>query len=359
MNIVYHIPNEIDFSYASGSQIRPIKMLEAFRNIGYNVDVVMGDVKLRRKQIKDIKKKILCGVKYDFIYSESSTMPTALTEKHHLPIAPLLDFNFFSFCKNRVIQIGLFYRDIHWEFDQYNNSVAFCKRIVAKTFYRFDLRKYKRLVDVLFLPSRHMYDFIPFTFNKKIIDLPPACELKQSLKKINQDKLNFIYVGGLGDLYDLELFSKIVNNISGVSFKLCTREKEWEENKGKYIDYLENIDVFHKSGKDLNEIFSICDVAVLVVKPTIYWKFVMAVKLFEYIAYEKPIIAIKNTAVGDFIQKYNIGWVVDYDDKEIAKIIGYLKFNPQEIEKKVENIRKIISYNTWEARAKQVQKILK
>ncbi len=74
--IIFHLPMEIDKNRPSGSQIRPLKILQAFKNIGYKVDIVMGDVKTRKRQIKKIKRNISNGVKYDFLYSESSTMPT-------------------------------------------------------------------------------------------------------------------------------------------------------------------------------------------------------------------------------------------------------------------------------------------
>ncbi len=56
--IIFHIPNQIDEQLASGSHIRPLKMLTAFKEIGYHVDVIMGYVKDRRKQIQAIKTNI-------------------------------------------------------------------------------------------------------------------------------------------------------------------------------------------------------------------------------------------------------------------------------------------------------------
>ena len=59
----------------------------------------------------------------NFLYSESSTMPTSLTEPHHMPTHPFLDFSFFYFCKRNGIKIGLFYRDIYWKFEIYKEKV--------------------------------------------------------------------------------------------------------------------------------------------------------------------------------------------------------------------------------------------
>ena len=72
---IFHVPNHINPDGKSGSQVRPIKMLNAFINRGYEVDVIEGYGKERKEALKRIKKRIRQGIQYDFLYSESSTMP--------------------------------------------------------------------------------------------------------------------------------------------------------------------------------------------------------------------------------------------------------------------------------------------
>lgn len=38
--IIFHLPNKIDKNRFSASQIRPMKIIEAFKNIGYEVDLI-------------------------------------------------------------------------------------------------------------------------------------------------------------------------------------------------------------------------------------------------------------------------------------------------------------------------------
>ncbi len=355
--IIFHIPNKIDENPTSGSQIRPMRMLQAFKNIGYEVDVVMGYVKDRKEQIKRIKDNINNGVKYDFLYSESSTMPTALTEKHHLPVAPFLDFDFFYFCKKNHIKIGLFYRDVYWVFDEYKKNISFFKRLLAENFYKYDLRKYAKLLDIFYLPSIEMNEFVPIKINS-VTALPPAVEKRNYKPIVEENKLNFIYVGGISDLYDLTLFVKVLKTVSSAKLNLCTRSLEWQKNKAKYTDSQNCIDVFHKKGNELDEIYNQSSIAVYFVKPDILWGFAMGVKLFEYIAFRKPIIAVKGTAVGNFVEKNNIGWVIEYTEDALQKLLNKLQNKPEIIQEKIKNIEKIIPKNTWEARAKQVQKDL-
>jgi len=353
--IIFHIPNHIPTPPKSGSEIRPTKMLEAFRKIGYEVDVVMGYVADRKKQINKIKDNITNGVKYEFLYSESSTMPTALTEKHHLPIAPFLDFNFFRFCNQHNIKIGLFYRDVYWVFDKYKKDVSFFKRKLAEFFYEYDLQNYKKYLDVFYLPSCEMRQHVPFDFDKKVLPLFPAIDEKKS-STIKSSTLSFVYVGGLSDLYDLTLFSKVVDNLQDINFNLCTRENEWHNNKSRYG--MKSINVYHLHGDELSKIYSQSKIAIYFIKPNVLWSFAMGVKLFEYIAYKKPIIAVKGTAVGSFVEENNIGWAIEYNEKTLEHLLVEIQNSPKMIEEKIKNIEKIIPLNTWEARAEQVVKDL-
>jgi glycosyltransferase involved in cell wall biosynthesis len=353
--IIFHHPVAVD-GESSGSQIRPLKMLEAFRAIGYEVDEVMGYIKDRKKAIKKIKQNIGNGVKYDFLYSESSTMPTALTEPHHLPIAPFFDFNFFKFCKNNEIKIGLFYRDIYWVFNEYKESLSYLKYKLANYFYRFDLKMYNRYIDILYLPSLKMNNYLPIEFKKEVRALPPAIELKKIEHKSSKS-IEFIYVGGISSLYDLKLFSSVVYDYKDMKFHLCIRRNEWENIQDDYDKF--NPKVYHLLGEALSKVYQKSNIAIYFIKPNKLWEFAMGVKLFEYISYKKPIIAVKNTAVGNFIEKNNIGWVINYKEEELKELLIKLKKEPILIEEKIKNIEKIIPYNTWEARAKQVAKELR
>lgn len=348
--MIFHIPMQLDLKMHSGSQIRPVKIIQAFKNIGYQIDVVMGYGKDRKKQITRIKNNIKSGVKYDFLYSESSTMPTLLTEKSHLPLFPFLDFSFFRFCKKHRIKIGLFYRDVYWVLDEAKTF----KQKVAKWFYRYDLNQYNKLLDILYLPSKKMYDYVPFEFSKKIVALPPAIEKTKNIDRNTIDNLNFIYIGGISELYDLKLFCKVLSEQWKGKLIICTREKEWEEYKASYLDYLKYIQVEHKSGTALEALYLQASIAVYFVKPNDLWSFAMGVKLFEYLSFKKPIIAVRDTAVGQFVEENNIGWVIDYDEEKLKTLLLSLKNHPEYIEEKINNIEKIIPKHTWEARAKKV-----
>ena len=97
---IFHYPNPISDKMSAGSSVRPNQMLNAFKLCGYIVDDVTGYGSERKQKIREIKKNIKNGVKYDFVYSESINIPTVLSEENHIPIYPFLDFSFFTFCRN-------------------------------------------------------------------------------------------------------------------------------------------------------------------------------------------------------------------------------------------------------------------
>ncbi|OFI05790.1 glycosyl transferases group 1 [Clostridium acetireducens DSM 10703] len=360
-NCIFHIPYNVDPNWPSGSNIRPIKMINAFKENGYNVEVIMGYGKEREKKIKEIKNNIKNGVKYDFLYSESSTEPTLLTEKNHLPLYPFLDFGFLKYCKNHNIKIGLFYRDIHWRFSQYKKNVNIFKRLVAYIFYFYDLLKYKGLIDILYLPSKKMYEYIPIKLNCRVEELPPAFEVftnthSKSQESKKKELINIFYVGGVNpQLYNLEKMFSVINRENKYKLIVCCRENEWKSCSKRYEKYInDKIEIIHKKDKELDEYFNEADVVSLFLEPQEYWKFAIPVKLFTYISYGKPIICCKNTAVGEFVNDNSIGWVIDYSEDSLSLLLKQLFNNKEKIYIKNSNISKIIDNHNWKARGRKV-----
>lgn len=358
--MIFHIPSPISKELKSGSQIRPVKMIEALEKIGYKVDVVAGNSKQRKKSISQIKQNIKSGLKYSFVYAENSTMPTLLTDEHHLPLFPFLDFNFLKFCKNNGLKIGLFYRDIYWVFDEYYN-VPFFKKLFSVFFYKYDLFKYQKLIDIIFLPSLEIFNYFPKNFkNFRIETLYPAIdEVESNSTKNDNEKLNIFYVGGIGKLYEFTELLKSVKANNKLHLTVCVREQEWNSNKHFYQEFLsENISIVHKSGKELIDEYNKADITSLFMKPIEYRKFAMPIKLFEYLGYKKPVIASKNTAVGNFVEKNGVGWSINYSSDDLSKLFLTLLNEKNEIPDKIENICNIFEDNTWGARAKKVENLL-
>lgn len=363
-NMIFHIPYFLDENMKSGSHIRPLKMKNAFEEIGYNVEVVSGYYDSRKKAIEKIKTNIDNGIKYDFCYSESSTMPTMLTEKNHIPKYPSLDFRFFDYLNKQKIKIGLFYRDCHWAFpEEYDALVSLPKRIVSKHYYKKDLNLYNKYIDKVYLPNQKMKTRIPVKLINANSDLPPGLDEIINKKSSPSDKLRLFYVGGLDtSLYSLEMLFDVVGSLDFVEMTVCVREDEWENLKDTYTQYMkkDNIKIIHKSGKEFKDDIINSDITVLFYKVTNYRSFAMPVKLFEYLGYLRPIISTPDNAAADFIEKNNIGFIADYDKASLKNELTRIYEDKENILNNMqENLLEVAERNTWTSRARQVASDLK
>lgn len=360
---IFHVPNYIDLHGTSGSSIRPRKMLEAFISCGYKVDYVMGYGLERKRKIQVIKEQIRAGTQYDFVYSESSTMPTLLTEKNHIPKYPNLDFGFLKYCRKHGIKIALFYRDIQWKFSVYRDNVVWYKRLFSIPLYKYDLWKYQNLVDVFYLPTQQMASYLKD--KKKLLQkmdiLMPGCDKSDDIflpiQHMSSHKpINIFYVGGVDRIYDLTVFLKTVNKMQKkVKAVICCREEDWRGAEEKYRSYLgENIVVIHASGKELKQYYMDADLCCAFAGTGEYMKMAMPVKVFEYIGNLVPILATKGTAAGDFVEKENIGWSIEYNVDTLTSCLNEIIADPQMLEEKWKNELKILNQHTWKSRAEKV-----
>lgn len=363
---IYHLPNYIEPGGRAGSKVRPMKMLQAFKNIGYEVDFIMGYGKERKKKIKEIKKKIKSGIKYDFLYSENSTMPTLLTEKNHLPTYPFLDFGFMKFCKKRGIKIGLYYRDIYWKFPFYKNEVKPIKRFFALLMYNYDFYKYYQLLDRIYIQSIGMRKYFPAIGEKIKVDiLPPGSEKKENIILEKREQFSNIgkyisvfYVGGVGNLYNLENLLTVINKKDYLKLTICCRKEDWEKEQKRYEKYLNGrVSIVHESGEGLEKYYKEADLCSIYFPPEEYRNFVMPIKLFEYLGHVTPILATANTATGDFVRDNDIGWAIE-SDNELEEVFDKIYNNKEELINKYYNLVKTLEKNTWEERAKKVKEDL-
>lgn len=352
---IFHIPMYISDMDTNASSIRPFKMIEAFRATGYDVDVVMGYGKARKAQIKKIKSNIRKGTKYDFLYSESSTMPTLLTEKRHLPVYPLLDFNFFKFCKNNNLKIGLFYRDIYWKFDIYKEGIKKWIPFVTIPFYKYDLKKYAKLVDILYTPSNEFAEYLDIQISTK--PLPSGGEYvhDKDFNHRENSSLELIYVGGISHSNSIRGLLEAIQPLEEVRLTICCNKSEWDAYKPSYVDILtDRVRVVQGKGAELQKYYDSADIACLYYKNSSYSHIAMPTKLFEYIGNCMPIVSNSGKLAAEFIEKSDIGWVVNYEKDDLANLLKYLISHKDEIKRKSLNASRVAVQNTWKKRAEEV-----
>lgn len=363
---IFYLPYKLDKLAAGARMLRPRKMMQAFRDIGYKVYVIEGVSSERRKKIKKIKARIRSGERYDFMYTESHTEPTLLTDPHHMPTHPFLDFGFFEFVRKQGIPIGLFYCDIYWKFAAYGSDLPAWKRKAALLSYRYDIMQYKRLLSAFFVPDKKMCNYLEEkTLTDISSELPPGAD-DIRVERINakahfseKEPLCLFYVGGLGSHYQILEFVKAVVSVKECELVICCREPEWKKEEPTFKPYLcDRIKVVHKASDELKPFYEKADICSLMFMRDEYIDMAKPFKAYEYLAYEIPVLSTKGTAIGDFVESNDIGWSIPFEADQIAEILRYVIANPVVLEKKRKNCINTKRENLWKSRTRQVADVL-
>lgn len=361
--IIFHHPLPITSEGASGSRVRPYRMLQAFCSLGYEVEVVAGYAADRGRKMRRLREENREGRCFAFAYAESSTMPTVLTEPHHIPVRPFLDFGFFRWLKGTYVPLGLFYRDVYWRLDHYRRQVAGPKWAAAVLLYHHEWRQFRRWVDHLFLPSLSMRDALPSEWpGERVSALPPGCDVQLTEWHPgigNRDHLQLFYVGGVSPpLYDLRGMVEAVQAVNGVSLTLCCRADEWSQIAGEYPPTEGTaVRVLHTRGDALASYYSGSAAFLLFRRPDPYLDFAMPVKVFEALGFGLPLITGAGTAVARFVEREQLGWVVRTQE-ELRDLLTRLRDHPQELTRARERVRVARERHTWEVRARTVAEVL-
>lgn len=337
--------------YTSGSTIRPKRMLSAFEALGVPLSLVDGCSTDREEKWKHaLKLNGIMGV-----YSELSTMPIALTDADHFPRRPFMDARHFRALSRKGIPCSAFYRDIHWRFPQYSQSVSAGKRSVSAVFYFLELLQLSYSVDHVFLPSAAMLQHVPLLDGKvSVSELPPGGDIRSPAAKPKSGALNLFYVGGVTPpLYDLRPMLAAVQAVQGVTLTLCCREEEWQRVRGLYGDVGANITVVHKSGADIESYFAHADAFLMWWPRFEYLEFAMPVKLFETIGWGLPVIASPNAEIAKLIAGNGLGWTPE-TEIELAGLLRTLRDNRMLLKDVARNSQRVRENHTWEARARTV-----
>jgi glycosyltransferase involved in cell wall biosynthesis len=288
-------------------------MLNAFQDLGYDVTVVDGYSRERREKIAQLKNALQRGERFDFRYAENAPSPYALADPDHLPRHPLIDCSFFQLMKKHLIPVGLFYRDIYWQFSAFREEHPLLIRLFSYPFYYFDLNLIKRCkINTLFLPSLEMGEYFPAIFKSpQQKALPPGASVIEASFPNKPIRHNAIYVGGLmPPLYDLRPTFELMQQLPRWRLTIICRESEWRQSKDIYKwNEAANISVKHASGERIQELLLESDIFLLLRNPDPYLSFAMPVKIFEAIGCGLPIVTNSWDAVGNLVESEGVGWV--------------------------------------------------
>jgi hypothetical protein len=354
--IIFHHPLPIVGDGRSGSIVRPSRMLRAFRENGFEVEDVSGFASSRRLTMSRVMRSHEDGKRYEFCYSETSTMPYALTEPHHLPVHGEMDLNFLEGLKARGVPVAVFYRDAQWLLPDYLKSgIQGIARLAAKAVYVRELKRLRAIADVLYVPSSEFAEWLGLPDNRRVRELPPGCEVGRVRRARGDRRYAGLYVGGVTPpIYDPTPFLELASLLPGERFLLVCRDDEWDALQGR-VKALANVDRISAASDGLDEAFEDSDTFAIMMGGTEYFSLAMPVKLFDAIGRGIPILAIKGSAAASFIEKEGLGWTVG-SAAEAASVISALKTEQGKIELEAvaAGVHAAAQRHTWISRAVQV-----
>lgn len=355
--MVFHCPYPLDPTSVSASAIRPRRMLEAFRELGYEVLDVTGYAAERKKKFAALRQRIRAGAVIDFCYSENATIPPMITEKRHLPPHPFLDFDIFAYLERHAIPVGVFYRDMYWLDEEYPSRVGQPLASVMKLAYRYELAGYDRICSRIFLPSTQMADYLPPIRSAEVSALPPGGEIVAEPEP-DPSPLSLFYIGGLGNKnYQLHDLFRAVARIEDMTFTLCTPAERWEPVAHEYLQ-ADNIRVVHATGEERERLFRQANLCYASVDPDFYGHFAVPVKLFEYIGRGKAVLAQADTLTGDLVTDMGVGYAAANTADGMEAMLRKLIANPDLITAASRRAVEVREQHTWVARARAVAEVL-
>ncbi|MDR1564695.1 MAG: glycosyltransferase [Oscillospiraceae bacterium] len=335
----------------SGSSVRPVKMLEAFKELGWQVDLISGfsnpaNFKARGKTLKHWISKIKNqpAKAYEFCYIEPPAGPM---------LHPL-DLSLIKLLHKKGIPTALFYRDAYWKLaNWYGRREALPKMWLIKSIQRFEWGLFQKHCTILYGPTQSFCEAVKA--KRELKPLPPAGAKRAQTASSKPDKRRVIYAGQATEESGVPLLIKameLVNREINAELELVCRKAEFESLDIKPAPWLH---VHHISGRELEALYLSCDVAVIPRKYDYYMSIAMPVKLPEYISYGLPVVAVDVLETKKFIEKYNIGIVCTEQAESLAQAIIKMYSDEQQYKEYHQNaLNALESENLWVHRAEQI-----
>ncbi len=361
--VIFHHPRPLDPDPAVASSLRPMRMCEAFRELGEEVVEVAGDGDDRIRMASHLEQRLAscCEVDGAVLYGESVIVPPALTWLRKNPLRLNSDYKFLKRIHDRGIPTGVFYRDIHWILarEKAFKLRALVRNFLTPFFARQELQFYRRFLDVLFLPHENMAEYLPVDFPGALISsLPPGGEIREPAGREGRQRgpgvLRMIYVGNIAPpIYDLRPYISGIDASGCAELTLVTRPRALRNYADLYgFANKPRIKPMEGHGKLLDPLYAEADIALTALGECDYLSFAMPVKVFEAVSFGIPqIVSGGLTVAAELIEKENLGWVVK-DAEELVLLLQRLSNHPEEIAAKRESVVRAQERHTWQARAR-------
>ena len=359
MKILYITFIDMDKDPASGSGVRPQRMLEAFRELGYEVKLLEGignDRGKREKGTAEIRRWLKTQ-RPDLCYIEP-------------PSGPLFfhcDRSLIRYIKSLGIPVGLFYRDAYWKFPEFATGAKKslkdrCKGWLIRRMQIRDAALFERCCSVVYFPSQTM--LAHFSFPRMEI-LPPGCFHALRTRRVRREGevCTGIFVGGATVRYGMGLLLEAAARLNREKVRLhltvVCAEQGWTTFLAQNPVYREAaeapwLEVHHlHAGPELEELYARSDFGIIPVLRNIYNDFGVPIKLFEYLSHLLPIVATDCTEIARLVEGQGIGIVAHDRPEDFERALGAM-IDRIDSGCYDELCRQAMEDNLWTRRARQI-----
>jgi glycosyltransferase involved in cell wall biosynthesis len=344
----------------SGSSVRALKMLEAFKELGCEIMLLEGwnskDGLEERKRNVHAMRERLKEERPDACYVEVPSGPLFCRE----------DVLILKETREKGVPLSIFYGDAFWKFPEFAGSEVVgglknrAKQKVVAWMQRYDWSLYRKVATRIYFPSSTMAEH--FDFASKGVSFPGTFNAPQSLLDKKNDIPMAVYVGGATYRYGahllLDAFDRVNSEGIRVRLTFICQDSAWRQLPREYRAFEEKEWLLRLSASGdeaLAPLYAGADFACLPLRRNIYNDFAMPIKLFEYISYRKPIIATDCIEQAAFIRENGIGLVAPDTTEGYARaILEFLALGETEKETLKRNMDATGERNTWRHRAQAV-----
>jgi glycosyltransferase involved in cell wall biosynthesis len=359
-SVLIYYPFTLEKRADSGSKLRPLEMVRAFKKWGklkdYQIYIISGNSEERTKQFQRLKQKHLLE-NLAFCYVENQTIPIWLTDPNHIPKNPFIEHQVFRYLQQKNIPVGVFYRDVYWKFDQLYPLKGWKKRVMHKI-YRYEERFLAKYADVIFLPSLQMSRFVHIPITKKA--LPPGGRtLSTPIVKNIEDGIKAIYVGGIlhpdyGLSLMLDTLEKIKKQGLSLQLSIVCRTEEFQQLNPVQKEWLKyaKVQIRHLSEKELDEYYKEMHFAIIPRYRSTYNDFSVPVKLVEYLCNRLPVVVTDCLAQRELVESGPYGEICTADSTSMASAFVNMSKNRKIYEQHID--QDFLQKHSWMIRVETV-----
>ena len=323
MRVVFYYPLEIPVNAVSGSSVRIKNIYDQFlKTYGEsNVFVISGSFQEKNVALGNLKVLLKSGVEFSFAYSESANIPSVLSDKDHIPRAPLFELKLFKLLRKYDIPAGMFYRDAYWRHPSFSALSPGLKGRVLQFLFKLEFMLYERYLHCLFLPDVSMKKLLNPRDKLKVKSLPPGIKFRKKMKRPGDSGLRkLLYIGGIQKpLYDITPLLNFISKRPDLELTLCCRKKEYEICEKAY-EFSKNVSVVHKSGEELNELYDCHDVFIIFRNYNDYHDITVPVKIYETVAQGLPLLVFGESLDAFTTEENSFGFTFS-NDMELSRLL--------------------------------------